>query len=350
MPRLPPSIFWRARREISPVASLLLPVCRTLQSTANELRWIRDHVHRTPSVIPAGIRIWQLCEERSRGVPLQYLLKTQPFGPLEILCRKGVLIPRQETESYTFHLSSILSSSSSSSSSSSPLTILDLCTGTGCIPLLLLCCSQKSSSHFSCTGIDISARAISLAKQNLSHNLALIPSASSSIQFIRGDIFSTKFTSEIYAQHLPDAAEIDVLTANPPYISPSDFRSQTARSVRHYEPRLALVPDSVPSEVSKKYGCREEDVFYARILEIAGDLKPKRVVLEVAGWEQAVRVVEMAQAQRDTRGTDYKVIEIWRDDVHGVRDAGESTEIWGQRIRVKGEGDGRVVYLSRLLD
>lgn len=35
-----------------------------------------------------------MCRRRSQGVPLQYILGDQPFGDLEILCQRGVLIPR----------------------------------------------------------------------------------------------------------------------------------------------------------------------------------------------------------------------------------------------------------------
>jgi methylase of polypeptide subunit release factors len=76
------------------MAAQLLPACRDLESAANELRWIREHVQDTTSPIPAGLRIWKLVEKRGRGIPLQYVLGTQPFGDLEIKCRPGVLIPR----------------------------------------------------------------------------------------------------------------------------------------------------------------------------------------------------------------------------------------------------------------
>ncbi|KAL2144281.1 hypothetical protein VTI28DRAFT_9269 [Corynascus sepedonium] len=55
--------------------------------------------------------------------------------PLECLDCHRVLIPRPETEAYTLYLASILSHSQPPTHS---LSILDLCTGTGCIPLLLL--------------------------------------------------------------------------------------------------------------------------------------------------------------------------------------------------------------------
>ena len=38
--------------------------------------------------------LWKMCQRRASGVPLQYILGDQPFGDLEILCQRGVLIPR----------------------------------------------------------------------------------------------------------------------------------------------------------------------------------------------------------------------------------------------------------------
>lgn len=93
MPRLSPSFLLRAK-SISPLLTLLLKECRTLPTAINELRWLKNHVDVE---YPANIRkhkILHLCKKRSRGVPLQYLLETQPFGDLDILCRPGVLIPR----------------------------------------------------------------------------------------------------------------------------------------------------------------------------------------------------------------------------------------------------------------
>ncbi len=94
MPRLAPSLLRQAGR-VSAGAALLLPACRDLPSALNELRWIREHVARlTPDAGSAARQVWKLCRLRGRGVPLQYVLGTQPFGPLEIKCRPGVLVPR----------------------------------------------------------------------------------------------------------------------------------------------------------------------------------------------------------------------------------------------------------------
>ncbi len=96
MPRLPPSLFASARR-VSPAAAVLLPACRHLPSSLRELRWIRELVDATETTTTAATatrRVWELCRRRGKGVPLQYVLGSQPFGHLEMLCRPGVLIPQ----------------------------------------------------------------------------------------------------------------------------------------------------------------------------------------------------------------------------------------------------------------
>lgn len=93
MPRLAPDLLARARN-ISPFLPLLLQTCRTLTSARNELRWLREHVRDRELEQRSRISLLKLCRQRARGVPLQYLLGSQPFGELDILCRPGVLIPR----------------------------------------------------------------------------------------------------------------------------------------------------------------------------------------------------------------------------------------------------------------
>lgn len=99
MPRLAPSLLLRAKGT-SPLLPLLLKTCRDLPSAVNELRWLKEHVQDSyPLNEPNAAslreqRLLSLCRKRSKGAPLQYLLGSQPFGDLDILCRPGVLIPR----------------------------------------------------------------------------------------------------------------------------------------------------------------------------------------------------------------------------------------------------------------
>jgi methylase of polypeptide subunit release factors len=93
MPRLPPSVLTTVARE-SPLLSLLLKECRTVESARNELRWLRERALRDGPARGWATRLKSMCRARSRGFPLQYVLGDQPFGDLNILCRRGVLIPR----------------------------------------------------------------------------------------------------------------------------------------------------------------------------------------------------------------------------------------------------------------
>ena len=360
MPRLRPSLFWLARQKISPLAALLLRVCRDLRSAADELRWMREHIDATPSRIPPRLRLWQFCERRSRGVPLQYILGTQPFGDLEILCRQGVLIPRcvsnpslrgkhhwlntrydirPETEPYTLQLAQLMLAPSSSAQPKD-VNILDLCTGTGCIALQLYASLRRRRHvHVHVHGVDVSPKAIALARENARHNVrpGRLQQPLGTIQFTQADIFSDDVLVRLRDRNW------DVLVSNPPYLSRGAFARDTARSVRNYEPRLALVPEERVGTTPAAARCAPADVFYARLLSLSAALRPTRVLLEVAGVKQAVRVVKMA-------GEDpllcelYPQVEIWRDHPHPEY---QQLDIDQRQVPLRGSGSARAVYLSR---
>lgn len=107
MPRIPPQLVRRAFHH-HPDAAQLLPACRDLPSALNELRWIREHVAATTAFggkhdLRYQFLVSKKCRRRGRGEPLQYVLGTVPFGELEILCRRGVLIPRYVSNSRSTH-------------------------------------------------------------------------------------------------------------------------------------------------------------------------------------------------------------------------------------------------------
>lgn len=232
------------------------------------------------------------------------------------------------------------------------LKILDLCTGTGCIPLLLHALLSSRVSHLEAVGVDISPAALALAKQNLHHNITeghLPLAASSQIQFVQGDIFGDKALVE---------GEWDIVTSNPPYISPKGFNTTTSRSVRNYEPKSALVPPS-PSGDHADLLLDEAtgdsaigDSFYPAILEIAARVKARMVIMEVADLPQARRVASLG-----IRSGNWRRCEIWRDwfDEVEMEEGKEEEEeeedkstihISGVPVRVLGKGNGRSVYFS----
>jgi hypothetical protein len=96
MPRIPPTLLRHARR-LNRLLPSLLPVCRDLPSSQNELRWLGEHAAEVASKKGYGDEkrlLQQFVSRRARGEPLQYILGTEFFGDLEIECRPGVLIPR----------------------------------------------------------------------------------------------------------------------------------------------------------------------------------------------------------------------------------------------------------------
>ena len=102
MPRLLPSLL-RYAHSIDPLLPILLPACRDLHSSRNELRWLREHAKiaagattttNTTKLLQWQHRFRKLVVERATGRPIQYILGNQPFGDLEVLCEPGVLIPR----------------------------------------------------------------------------------------------------------------------------------------------------------------------------------------------------------------------------------------------------------------
>jgi hypothetical protein len=190
------------------------------------------------------------------------------------------------------------------------------------------------------TGVDISPVAVSLSNTNLNHNISLglirPPSPSHSITFQQSDIFSPVWLS-------PEAAgRWDVIISNPPYISPRGFARECSRSVRNYEPKLAQVPLPRPD-----VGVAQEDVFYARLLDIGAVVIPRVMLFEVGGMDQALRVVKMVG---ERMGFEEWKGEVWRDWPDGRPGEGEETRIVVDgvgEVPVRGSGHGRSVLIYR---
>lgn len=143
---------------------------------------------------------------------------------------------------------------------------------------------------------------------------------------------------------------VDIVTANPPYISSGEFARTTARGVRNWEPRLALVPERshIPVEMRKKYAQHGiADIFYARILDIvsAQSIKPRAIFFEVGDLAQALRVVRMI---RDAGKWEEAEIEIWRDapDIEPTENEAKVECVRGRSIPILGIGEGRSVFIK----
>lgn len=149
-----------------------------------------------------------LCDKRALHIPLQHLTGTQGFMGLNFKVSKDVLIPRPDTETLVEEVLKDLHDG---------MSIIDMCTGSGCILLSLL--------HYSndCTGlgVDISESALNIAKENAA--ILGIDTAS----FVKSDLFSE--VSE----------KFDILVSNPPYIRTCEIE-ELMPEVRDHDPFIAL--------------------------------------------------------------------------------------------------------------
>ena len=351
MPRIAPALLREAQRS-HVLLPLLLRECRDLPSARNELRWLSEHAHEChglstqltgPTSLPnslqpsARLAVWQTLtcnvQRRARNEPLQYILGTQPFGDLEILCREGVLIPRPETEAYTLRLASILKDAQRPEAqqplSDDNLRILDLCSGTGCISLLLHSilkpAGRSGSERVEIVGVDLSDEALTLSRENLEHNVGenlLDLSAITDVSFKKGNVFDL-FSDGRQLSMFGSNTFFDIVVANPPYISEKDYRpgGTTTRSVRKFEPKLALVPEA--GLVGKNSGeerpssAHKGDTFYQPLLQIAEKVKARIIILETGDYHQALRVHRMAA---DMHRLDLQpvIVELWDDDAEDM--------------------------------
>ena len=155
-------------------------------------------------------------DRRASHIPLQHITGVQEFMGLTFKVNEHTLIPRQDTEILVEEAMRHLSDG---------MRILDMCTGSGCILLSLL----KYSNECEGIGIDISGKALAVARENASR-LQLDAS------FLEGDLFTplADFVSEKTTDRL-----FDMIVSNPPYIETAVIDTLMPE-VREHEPVLAL--------------------------------------------------------------------------------------------------------------
>ena len=110
-------------------------------------------LHREDAMVDAREKeLLKLTGQRAKRIPLQYITGSQEFMGYSFLVSPATLIPRQDTEVLVEEISRVAEGKS----------VLDLCTGTGCILLSL----AKMCRLTKAVGTDISAEALKTAKEN----------------------------------------------------------------------------------------------------------------------------------------------------------------------------------------
>ena len=175
--------------------------------------------------------IYEDFERLKTGEPIQYIFGKGPFYGRDFFVSPATLIPRNETEELV-HL--IIKENRQPG-----LKILDIGTGTGCIPISLAL-EMNNPKVF---GEDISEEALLIARKNAEE-------LGAEVFFSKCDILT----------EMPNVAELDILVSNPPYI-PEQEKPEMHKNVLDFEPQLALfVPNDDPL------------IFYRRISEIGKQL------------------------------------------------------------------------------
>lgn len=252
-----------------------------------------------------------------------------------------------ETEAYTTYFAQSIVQSDClgiTFDKATTFRILDLCTGSGCITLLLHALLSPHFSKLELLGLDASYRAVALALQNLRSNIRsgrLNYDADRHVNFVEGNIFAEKAVPE---------GPWDILISNPPYISPRSFDKDTSLSVRRYEPKMALVPQEnfvAPKQLGDAAIDDEVigDAFYPRLLNMAQHVNAKLVVMEVADMEQAQRVANLAISH-----ISHAQCEIWRDWPDQGSSQKEILQVQGNPVKVIGRGNGRAVVVKTNFD
>lgn len=163
-----------------------------------------------------------------QGMPIQYITQSAPFYGRMFKVNPAVLIPRNETEELV-HL--IIRENKGAG-----LKILDVGTGSGCIPITLAL--EMDTPEI--TAIDVSEDALRIAREN---SAALV--VDKTIRFLKIDVLQEEFP----------ITGLDILVSNPPYVRESEKDAMHV-NVLDYEPHLALF-------------VRDEDplIFYLKIAE-----------------------------------------------------------------------------------
>lgn len=260
-------------------------------------------------------------KKRASRIPLQQILGQQEFMGLTFFVNEHVLIPRQDTETL---VELVLNEQKDKD-----VSILDMCTGSGCIAV-----SLKKLGGYACVeGADISEEALKVAKRNseeILENSDAVSSRTEQIQnctnltnnqnkqnnsaerkiseasklsqagvtFRRSDMFSA----------FPETERFNVIVSNPPYI-PSAVIEKLEPEVRDHEPRGALDGTA-------------DGLYFYRILaeECAKHLTPGGHVYFEIGYDQGMAVKKLLDNHgfKDTRviqdlaGKDRVVCGAWQ--------------------------------------
>ncbi|GAB2527582.1 peptide chain release factor N(5)-glutamine methyltransferase [Rufibacter soli] len=256
--------------------------------------WVLQHflqtgrmglLQRRQEPLPVGLsaQVQQCLERLLWQEPLQYVLGEASFYGRDFNVTPAVLIPRPETEELVQRIINVYKRHSE-------VKLLDIGTGSGCIPITLA--AELPSSQV--WGLDVSEEALAVARANavaLQHQ----------VTWLHQDIL----------QEVPALApqSLDAVISNPPYVLEEE-KGLMRENVLAFEPHLALfVPNTDPL------------LFYRRIGQVAqGLLKPGGRLFFEINERYAPQTIALLQelgyqeinVYQDLRGKDRMAEAVWR--------------------------------------
>lgn len=169
---------------------------------------------------------WAL-EDLHRHRPIQHIVGYTDFCGCRIEVCPDVLIPRPETEEMVRWITGGNLPEAGS--------ILDLCTGSGCIAIAL----KQAFPRAEVTAVDVSDRALAVAQRNATAN-------GTEVEFQHADVLSARFGEEF--------GRYSLIVSNPPYVRECE-KARMSANVLDYDPALALfVPDDDPLRFYRAIG------------------------------------------------------------------------------------------------
>ena len=173
-----------------------------------------------------------ILSELQQEKPIQYITGEAWFYGLKFEVNENTLIPRPETE----ELVEWIIESQKSKVQSQKLEILDIGTGTGCIPISL----KVNLPQANVSAIDVSEKALEVAKRNAASNKV-------EINFIQTNILEAEDLNQNF----------DIIVSNPPYVRNLE-KQEIKKNVLEYEPHLALFVEDTDALL-----------FYRKIAQLA---------------------------------------------------------------------------------
>ena len=196
---------------------------------------------------------------------------------------ENTLIPRPETEELVEWILN-----SPNIHHPSPINILDIGTGTGCIPITL----KTNLPHANVSAIDVSEKALEVAKRNAELNKV-------EVIFIQDNILEVKDLSKLQTSNSQLPTNFDIIVSNPPYVRNLE-KQEIKKNVLDYEPHLALFVEDTDALL-----------FYRKIAQLAiKNLSPNGLLFFEINQYLGKETVELLE------NLEFKNIEL-KKDIYG---------------------------------